>query len=385
MAKILRLSLLRAGAAAAVIAGSVHLAGAQQSGHGTHNHQTTGHMHEASGDGTMNHGHGMAMDSHGHPLPIGVMGARSPMKGRFMLGARVMEMKMDELLRGSDGISPEEAATSVANPFAPPATVRMVPTEMTTRMAMVSAMYGVTDDFGVMAMVPYVEKEMTMVTFSGMSGSTRLGENSADSSGLGDVKVGGTYTLYRSGGHRIIAVGAVSLPTGSIEETGRMLMANGMYMTRRLPYGMQLGSGTVDFLPGLTYTGASGKLSWGAQYKAVLRMQSENSEDYRLGNIHHVTGWLGYRVTDWFQATGRLVARTEDVVHGQDPNISGAAIGANPDNYGSERIGGLLGFNITPGNGLRVGAEAGLPLYERVNGTRLGASWSARLGVTYMF
>lgn len=377
MAQTMTLKFLRTAALAALFAAPSHATFAQHANHGSKDHSAMQHGPEAK--------HGMAMDAHGHPLPIGVMGARTPMKGRFMLGARVMQMKMDKLLQGSNEITPEAAAANVANPFAPPATVRMVPTEMETKMAMVSAMYGVTDTLGVMAMLPYIERDMTMVTFSGMSGTTRRGENSASSSGVGDVKVGAAYTLYKEGMHRITAAGAVSLPTGSIEETGRMLMPTGMYMTRRLPYGMQLGSGTVDFLPGITYSGASGAVSWGAQYKAVLRMQSENSEDYRLGNIHRVTGWVGYRFTDWFQATARINARTEGRIHGQDPNISGAAIGANPDNYGSDRIGGLLGFNITPGNGVRVGAEAGLPLYERVNGTRLGASWSARLGVTYMF
>ena len=51
---------------------------------------------------------------------------------------------------------------------------------------------------------------------------------------------------------------------------------------------MQLGSGSFDFLPGLTYTGHAKHYSWGAQGRAEIRL-NENSADrnFKLRLPHH--------------------------------------------------------------------------------------------------
>ncbi len=347
--------------------------------------------------GAMRHGHmmhgGMHGGHHHAPPPIGVMGVHSMMPGKVMLGYRHMRMHMDEMKQGSDKIAADTVVTTVPNHFAgmpgQPATIRIVPTEMDMQMDMVSAMVGVHDRITLAAMVPYVRKEMTMLTYSGMMGTTQLGTNKMKTSGIGDVKLGAIIKLHQGDSGTINARAGFSVPTGSITERGTMLMPSGMSMVGRLAYGMQLGSGTVDFLPALTYIGKQDALSWGVQYSGVIRLESENDENYQLGDIHELTGWLGYRWQPWLQTTARLSARTEQSIDGQDPNIMGPAIGADPDNYGGERIEGLLGANfLVPSGtlqGLRFGVEAGLPLYEKVNGTRLGADWSLRLGVTHHF
>lgn len=53
----------------------------------------------------------------------------------------------------------------------------------------------------------------------------------------------------------------LSLPTGSIDKQD----ATPMGPNSKLPYPVQLGSGTYDLLPGLTYNGQDRDLSWGAQ------------------------------------------------------------------------------------------------------------------------
>jgi len=39
----------------------------------------------------------------------------------------------------------------------------------------------------------------------------------------------------------------------------------------RLPYPMQIGSGTFDLYPGLTYTGQRDQAGWGGQVLATIR------------------------------------------------------------------------------------------------------------------
>ncbi len=336
-------------------------------------------------------GHG---GHHGGPAPISVMGVHSMAPGKFMLGYRFMHMNMDEMKQGSGDISSDTVATTVPNHFAgmsgQPATIRVVPTEMETQMHMVSGMVGITDRITAMAMLPFVRKKMTMLTYSGATGTTRLGSSTATTSGIGDVKVGGLVKIFQDPVSSLTARLALSIPTGGIEETGSMLMPSGMTMTgRRLAYGMQLGSGTFDLIPALTYMRHHGAFSWGVQYRGVVRLESENDEDYSLGDIHELDGWAGYRWTPWLQTSVRLNGRTEGAIDGQDPNIMGPAIGADPDNYGGDRLTGFLGVNITPRTsvlkGTRFGLDVGMPLYEDVNGTRLGAGWSAMLGVTRRF
>ncbi|MEM7730934.1 MAG: transporter, partial [Pseudomonadota bacterium] len=157
---------------------------------------------------------------------------------------------------GTDSVSPETIATTVPNrffgrPMQPP-TLRVVPTEMSMNMHMVGAMYAPTDWLTLMAMGSYVTKDMDHITFMGPAGTTRLGTFTTNSSGFGDTKLGGLVRLYEDETHHLHANIGFSLPTGSITETDRVLAPTGMRPTLRLPYAMQLGSGTFDLLPGLT-------------------------------------------------------------------------------------------------------------------------------------
>ena len=67
----------------------------------------------------------------------------------------------------------------------------------------------------------------------------------------------------------------LSLPTGSIDE--KHTSGN------TLGYGMQLGSGTYEFHPAITYLAQTQSYSYGAQIGGVLRI-GENDQDYTLGN-----------------------------------------------------------------------------------------------------
>ena len=151
---------------------------------------------------------------------------------------------------------------------------------------------------------------------------------------------------------------------------------------------MQLGSGTYDALPGITYTGAKGSYSWGAQYAATIRLESENSQDYALGDIHRLSVWGGHRFNHWLSSTLRLTAETIGEIDGADTAIAAPVTTADPNNYGGDFIEASLGFNIEPPKYLAdttIGVEVTAPLYQDLNGPQMKRDYGFTVGLQYAF
>ena len=126
-------------------------------------------------------------------------------------------------------------------------------------------------------------------------------------------------------GHKIHANIGLSFPTGSIREKDRLPAPGGGNVRARLPYPMQLGSGTFDFLPGLTYLGHAGQISWGAQARGEIRLE-ENDEGYTKGNEYALTGWGAYEFNHWVSASLRLEWLQELNYRGSDPLLNPAVV-----------------------------------------------------------
>jgi hypothetical protein len=228
-----------------------------------------------------------------------------------------------------------------------------------------------------------VHKKTTLETFAGAVGTQKLGTNTVTSKGLGDVKFGFIYKLHNNDDYRhnfLLDVG-LSAPTGSITEEDYNLTPLGTMVKSRLAYGMQLGSGTWDGLLGLVYWGKEKKWGWGAQYLATLPLESENSEGWRYGDHHLLTGWLSYSWDPNWVTSVRLRGESQGKIHGIDPNIYGPGLGADPDNYGGERVELGLGINWMPAMGNNLGIEVLLPIHQDRNGVQakhdfsLAISW----------
>jgi hypothetical protein len=161
-----------------------------------------------------------------------------------------------------------------------------------------------------------------------------------------------------------------------------------MAPTLRLPYAMQLGSGTWDLLPGATVMGRSGEWGWGAQYSATIRTGT-NDEGYRLGDRHQLTAWVSRKFAPWVSTSLRLAGSTMGRVHGIDGNIVAPVQTADPGTYGGERIDALLGANLiaTKGTlqGYRLGVEIGTPIFQDLNGPQMEADWMLTVGVQKAF
>jgi hypothetical protein len=333
--------------------------------------------------------HAPRADAH---APIGVMADHRHRQGELMLSYRYMGMWMEGNLIGDNNVSPDKIATTVPNRFfgAPgqPPTLRVVPTEMNTDMHMFGGMYGVTDKVTLMAMLPYITKDMHHITYQGGMGTTRLGTFETKTDGIGDASLTALIGLYDTktaqGSQHLNLLLGMSAPTGSIDEEGRILTPMALRPVVRLPYAMQLGSGTWDLLPGVVYTARSGNISYGGQYRGWIRLEDENDEGYSLGDLHQGALWAQYEWAPWISNSIRVAARTQDSIHGIDLNISGPVQTANPDFYGGERVDLLFGVNLVGQRGVicgqRLAAEVGVPVYQDLNGPQLKSDWTFMLG-----
>ncbi len=328
-------------------------------------------------------------DSH---APIGVMGDHMHDKGEIMVSYRFMRMRMDGNRDGTDSLSPEEIATTVPNrffglPMQPP-TLRVVPVDMTMDMHMLGAMYAPTDWLTLMVMGTYIEKTMDHVTFQGPAGTTRLGAFTTESDGFGDTSVSGLVRLYEDDIHHVHLNAGLSLPTGSIDEEDRILTPMGGQPTVRLPYPMQIGSGTFDLLPGITYMGLGQRFGWGAQYMGTVRL-GENDEGYTFGDKHMATAWASYLWAPWVSTSVRVIGTTLGTIDGIDPRIVGPVQTADPDNQGGDVIELGFGVNLLGTEGLvrghRIAVEGTVPIYRDLNGPQLETDWTLTIGWQYAF
>lgn len=332
--------------------------------------------------------HGPRADGH---APIGVMGDHRHHKGDVMLSFRYMRMWMEGNLIGDKEVSPETIVTTVPNRFfgtpGQPPTLRVVPTEMSMDMFMFGGMYGLTDRITLMGMVPYIQKEMDHITFRGPAGTVRRGVFTTKSEGIGDISGGAIIGLFdqktpTTERHLNLLLG-MSAPTGSIEKQDIVLAPTGATPNLRLPYAMQIGSGTWDFKPGIVYTDRRGNFSWGSQYKATLRLGT-NDEGYALGDIHEATSWMQYQWRQGVSTSLRVAGRTQDSIEGIDPLIVAPVQTADPDNYGGERVDVLIGMNLVGQQGdlcgHRAAIEFGVPVYQNLNGPQMETDWTLTVG-----
>jgi len=322
-------------------------------------------------------------DAHG---PIGVMGDHAHKKGEFMASYRFMRMEMSGAGIGTDSVTPEEVVGAVANVNAPPANLRVVPTDMTMDMHMFGLMWAPSDRVTLMAMAPYLVKDMDHVTFQGMMGTTRLGTFNARSEGFGDVKLSALVRLRDGDGTRLVANIGMSLPTGSIDESGAVLTPMNTTPTLTLPYAMQLGSGTVDPFASLTWAGSAGNVGWGAQGSALVRLY-DNDQDYRLGDEFRATAWGSYAFAPAVSGSLRLSASSLSAIDGRDVRIGAPVQTANPDFYGGERIELGVGLNFVGRSGAvrgqRLALEISTPIYEDLNGPQMETDLTVTLGWQY--
>lgn len=317
------------------------------------------HHHGAGGD-----------DSPGRPdahAPIGVMGEHMHPAGGFMLSYRYMFMNMDGSRDGDSRVGDGEVLRRYP----------VTPTAMDTQMHMFGAMYAPIDQVTLMAMLPLVQKDMDHITRAG-------GKFDVSTFGVGDFKLSAMVRLWENETHHFHLNAGMSFPTGSTTEKDDTPMGN-----VRLPYPMQLGSGTYDILPGVTYTGQTDAWSWGAQASGVIRT-GRNDEGYRWGHGYELSAWGAKPWTEWVSTSLRLKWKDVGNISGSDSRFNPRLVPtADPDLRAFGRLDVGVGLNfLIPGGplkGNRFAVEGLFPVYQHVDGPQLEQDWMVTAGWQYAF
>ncbi len=344
-----------------------------------HAHSHSGHS-EHDGHGTM----------HQHALPAGLMVAHMlPKADDFMIGYRYMWGRKDgDTLHGTDPASDYQ----IVNNGCGIELCRFTPTFMEMGMHMLNIMYAPTDWLNFMLMPQFVDKEMNLRELDGRPPPSpdvheHTGLAGHSTGGVGDTQMFALVKVFQDSMHHVHLGLGLSAPTGDVDlEFRRVAQQDGGI----IHYGMQLGSGTWDFLPSMTYTGQIHPWSWGAQFSGVVRLQTQNESGYRLGDRFQGTLWGGYSITDWLSATLRGIYTTQGKIKGQFNSYNGQAGPMDfPQNYGGKYWDLGMGLSATVPSGDLVGNTISFewlqPLSDDVNGYQLERSGALSLSWSYMF
>jgi len=314
-------------------------------------------------------------------------------KGMWMLNTKWMHMQMDGLQAGTKPVQESQVGPAVA-PMSPVQNVKypymMIPTHMTMDMMMFMGMYGVTDKLTLMGMLNYQTSGMQMLMdmgnmmgnpFNSVSGSPPM-----NTGGLGDTEIDALYKIYDSKLGKVTGTLGLSLPTGSTKQG-----IDAMGTTFRAPYDMQLGSGTVDFKPALTYNWVSDNVLWNLGGQASGIVHTGTNHGWAYGNSIKLSTW-GQRAFGPATTWVRLRYTDTAQIHGSDPQIqllmdpeNGAPTpDADPHNYGGKILNAFVGASYKY-KIFSFGVEGGVPTYQYLNGLQMKNSWQITSGFQAMF
>lgn len=293
--------------------------------------------------------------------PIGVNGVHPQTKGTWLFSYRHVRTERSDLMDRDGELSDQEVFD---RGFAE------LPTKAVRGAHLFQALYGFDERFSFLATVPWISIHKDLETAGGEEFTTRT-------LGMGDVRLTGLYSLKRRDDEHFHLDLGVSLPTGSLDERDTTLTSGGKRV--QLPYDMQLGSGTVDLYPGLTYFRLREDTSWGAQAVQTIRL-GENSEHYTLGDETQVTAWVARLFKEDLSGSLRMTWLHTESIDGADPRLDPKRDpSSDPNAYGGERLDVFVGFNYTRPGGHRFAGEIGGSIYQELDGPQL------KTGLMYLF
>jgi hypothetical protein len=303
-------------------------------------------------------------DLHG---PIGVMGEHPVSEGAWQFSYRYERQDYGGLLDGKSELSEQDVFDEGYT---------RTPSDMTRETHLLTALYGYSEQLSVLITIPWISTEMNFDTDSG-------GSFDARTIGMGDVQLSGLYRLREKGDGGLHLNLGVSLPTGSHDEAQALPGSGGN--TVKLPYPLQLGSGTVDVRPGLTWVHLDDETSWGTQLLQTLRF-TENSDGYGIGNETRATAWVARQFREDLSGSLRIAWEHIDDYSGQDDSLDpDLGPSQDPNAQGGDRLHFFLGVNYTHPGGHRFAGEMGGPIFQDLNGPQLETDIIYRIGWQFSF
>ena len=249
--------------------------------------------------------------------------------------------------------------------------------DTTLKMQMMSLSYQLSNGWTVMGLAQYYENNVV----------TKFGSFvSKDSSkGIADTIIAATKPVVMNGSFMLLTDVGVSLPTGSIDEVNPKALVKGSHY----PYNMQMGSGTVDAVLGLTPLYLTADYQLGSRLSTIVRTGDKNDNGYRLGNQYRLDAWVDVPVKYGF--TPRVVGyyKYKDAIEGFDKTL-----GRNTylEFYHHSQINWDVSaavkyaYNVSPT--FAVNGEAGVPMAQdsqNFDNVVVSTQYYVNLGLTGQF
>ena len=324
-----------------------------------------------------------AFKTGGQGAPLGYLDS-----SRFHFSTSYVKVRFDGYMDGTDDVSINDVLWPWYEADSPRTDENfpVVPTVITQEAVQFKGAYDLSEQWSLSLSIPYIRQETEHV-----SSKPGFDEFTIVSEGFGDVELAATW-LHRFNQNSSILVNlGLSLPTGSIDETGDTPRAG---PDNQLPYTMQLGSGTYDIKPSIVYSGVAGDWTYGANLNLTLRT-GKNDRDYRLGNVYQAGIWTRYALTDWIQPSFRIDGVVWDEISGEDEDLLKAdlpvspypAAVVQPKYFGGTKCSALVGLRLKDPRGRLENTflelEAGAPFYQDLNGPQPSEDW--RFSASFVF
>jgi hypothetical protein len=287
-------------------------------------------------------------------------------------------VEFDGYLDGTEALSDDEVLWNAPNEPRSAKNFPVVPTTIIQKAHILALDYQFSAQWAGHLAIPYLQQTTDHISIVKNYESFTL-----KTEGLGDVSVSARYngditeavTWWFSFG--------LSLPTGSIDESGDTPREPG---DQQLPYTMQLGSGTYDFPLQLGYQ-FRGTHDVNVSLAALIRTGT-NDRHYRLGNTYSLNGRYKFDLSPTLEPYIGLDFQYSRSIHGQDDTLllNGpfpypASI-TNPELYGGKKISLGLGLLWQVGKDYRLNVEMGKPIYQDLNGPQPKEKWRSAISIS---
>lgn len=331
---------------------------------------------------------GLCCGKCGGNMPMNIPGGGIPETYEFRFKASPTFMHMEGLRDGTEDLNTADLLGSPVVMGQPTGRYMAVPTEMNMGMLNLAAGYSFSDRWFGSVMFMYRYNHMDMTFNSAVQSMTGLEGFTMKTQGVADTMLMGKYRLYADDPliprSQVSLLLGLSLPTGSIDERNDdhpVAMRRG----ELAPYGMQLGSGTVDPTIGLLYQASGSPYWWGVNTTYSARLY-DNDRDYRLGNEATLDayGMYQFRYDTLVHAQlnlkykGRIRGEMDEAQSGDSGHITQGDSATpymtplwDPDNYGGNTAFATFGLQWQPAPMNILDISVGIPLYQDLNGPQL--------------
>ena len=328
--------------------------------------------------------------------PLSVFGDNIPDPGKATFSIIPTFANFSHMMVGTHGVTSQQVVNSVGWSWNPASSLlRVVPTNNFQENQTVTFSYGFAKDWSVIVTGGMIERHSDLEIFNGSATFTNFpiasiiprGTSYPGIDTIQDAQAALIWRPYDDGINRIKVNLGMSFPTGSNHNTGGAVMqTTGSYAITQAFYGMQPGTGTFDVMPGIFYGGVKGPWSWGLSYRARLPL-GVNTQGYMWGNYQEANAWGGYTWLPGFTTMIRANFNIQDHIVGADWFLVGKLPSANPNFYGGKRIEMFAGADIDGKlfgyPAFSIGVEAGVPVYQNLDGPQIAKNWQAGLALRY--